>query len=214
MSKKELEDEKEDEAEANYDEIANYRNMLQLLKPGESVAKALRRLGGNKKVSSAQRWKNKKQVLSGEEKENRDKMLRLTELADAILSRSGNMEVYEETYEKIAFKLKSLKAKETEIPEGTNDDDALDMFASSLDQTKKVATTTTNTKSESSLEDDVKWEFKWENKEKAEIHGPHSSQEMLEWQESGFFESGVFARKVGSNADFNSSKRIDFELYT
>ena len=33
-----------------------------------------------------------------------------------------------------------------------------------------------------SLDDVVKWEFKWENKADAEVHGPHTSEEMLKWQ--------------------------------
>ena len=44
------------------------------------------------------------------------------------------MEIYEETHESIAHKLSQMKAsnaKETTIPEGTDDDDALDMFMDS-----------------------------------------------------------------------------------
>jgi len=32
---------------------------------------------------------------------------------------------------------------------------------------------------------DVMWEYKWENKEEAELHGPFSSQQMLEWVNEG-----------------------------
>lgn len=60
----------------------------------------------------------------------------------------------------------------------------------------------------------VRWEFRWEESEDAEIHGPHTSQEMLDWQESGFFAKGVFVRKAGSKQEFRDGKRIDFELYT
>ena len=59
----------------------------------------------------------------------------------------------------------------------------------------------------------VTWEFRWDEEETSEIHGPHTSEEMLKWQESGFFDKGVFVRKVGSKA-FNDGKRIDFEIYT
>ena len=60
----------------------------------------------------------------------------------------------------------------------------------------------------------VKWEYKWEDKDDAEIHGPYTSQEMYEWQEAKFFEAGMFCRKVGTDGPFYSSKRIDFDLYT
>ncbi len=32
---------------------------------------------------------------------------------------------------------------------------------------------------------DVMWEYKWENKEGAEIHGPFTSQQMLDWVSDG-----------------------------
>ena len=32
---------------------------------------------------------------------------------------------------------------------------------------------------------DVMWEYKWENKEEAEVHGPFTSQQMLEWVNDG-----------------------------
>merc|ERR1712029_1288088 len=109
-------------------------------KPGESVAKTLRRLGGGKSAMSAsQRWKKKKAGAQEDPKEklNRENMLKLTGLADGILTRSGKMEIYEETYESIMHKVKTEEEKKlgpkTAIPEGVNDDDALDMFADSLD---------------------------------------------------------------------------------
>jgi CD2 antigen cytoplasmic tail-binding protein 2 len=32
------------------------------------------------------------------------------------------------------------------------------------------------------LDEVIKWEFRWENKDDAEVHGPHTSEEMLKWQ--------------------------------
>lgn len=49
--------------------------------------------------------------------------------------------------------------------------------------------------------------------ESGQVHGPHTSDEMLKWQESGFFDKGVFVRKVGSSSEFLDGKRIDFDLY-
>ena len=46
------------------------------------------------------------------------------------------------------------------------------------------------------------------------MHGPYSSQQMMEWQEAEFFKAGVFCRKVGTDGAFYNSQRIDFELYT
>jgi len=61
--------------------------------------------------------------------------------------------------------------------------------------------------------EEVKWEFKWENTEDAPIHGPHSSSEMKAWDEEGYFKDGVFVRKHSQAGDFYTSKRIDFDLY-
>ena len=62
---------------------------------------------------------------------------------------------------------------------------------------------------------EVKWEYKWEDKSDADVHGPFSSEEMAQWVEDDYFPKGVFVRKVGvDTAPFYSSKRVDFELYT
>ena len=221
--KQEDEDDAEDEAQMAYNEVNNYKQMLQMMRPGESVAKTLRRLGGGKAAMSAsQRWKKKKAGAQEDpnEKENKEKMLKLTGLADGILTRSGNMEIYEETYESIMHKMKSEEKKvapATDIPEGVDDDDALDMFADSLDDKKE--TTSAESKFEPAkttadapiLSDEVQWEFKWKEDDE-EVHGPHSSQAMLDWQESGYFSDGVLVRKLGTQ-DFRDGKRIDFDLY-
>ena len=47
-----------------------------------------------------------------------------------ILTRSGNMGIYEETFEKISYRVRKAEEKKnkTLIPEGTDDDDALVSF--------------------------------------------------------------------------------------
>lgn len=66
------------------------------------------RLGGNKKLTSAQKWKLKKQQQKGNGAGSTDDkmqdMLKLTELANKIVD-SGNMDVYQETYEMINNKV-------------------------------------------------------------------------------------------------------------
>ena len=212
-------DEAEDEAQSAYSELETYRTMVELMKPGESVAKTLRRLGGNKApMSASQRWKKKKAGAAADpqEAENKEKMLRLTGLADTILTRSGNMEIYEETFESINHKIKSEQEKKvgpkTSIPDGVDDDDALDMFADSLDDNSTAKESEPTKPAVPSLEEEeVMWEFKWKQEDE-EVHGPHPSQSMLDWQESGYFSDGVLVRKVGTE-EFRNSQRIDFELY-
>lgn len=62
--------------------------MIDIVKPGESVAKSLRRLGGgNKKLTSAQRLKAKKQGIKPTEEElkNKESFQALTGLADKLI---------------------------------------------------------------------------------------------------------------------------------
>lgn len=231
-AREEAKDEEEDEAEEAYSEIASYKECLKLLRPGESVAKAIRRLAGGKKPTTQRKWqqKNKKNTETEEEKKNRELMTKLSGYADTILSRSGNMEIYEETYEKIAYLIKqheeqhvSAKPVQANIPEDIDEDDALDLFADNLDQTPEnkdnkhvEVNKKDNVSAPISLDDAVRWEFKWMGQENGEndVHGPHSSEEMLAWQDSGYFDKGVFVRKVGSSGDFLDGRRVDFELYT
>ena len=67
----------------------------------------------------------------------------------------------------------------------------------------------------SSEPSDEMWEYRWEDKNDAEVHGPFTSSQMLEWTNENYFPGGVFVRKTSSAPDgaFYSSRRIDFELY-
>ena len=33
--------------------------------------------------------------------------------------------------------------------------------------------------------DEVSWEYKWENKDDAEVHGPYTSTQMAAWSQEG-----------------------------
>lgn len=62
--------------------------MVTMMRPGESVAKSLRRLGGgSKKLTSAQRLKAKKQGVKPSEEEVKNQQLfqNLTALADKLI---------------------------------------------------------------------------------------------------------------------------------
>ncbi|XP_033748039.1 CD2 antigen cytoplasmic tail-binding protein 2-like [Pecten maximus] len=247
LSKTYSEDDSEEEV---INEESIFKEMLQYLNPGETIMKALKRLGGKdgKSQSASQRWKAKKQKLAVSDEQNeqnikdKENMLKLTGLANQVMH-TGNMEVYEMTYEKISYELKKFedsKPKPVSIPEGMDDDDALDMFAESLD--KEEAEKSSGTKSSNSEENatskdtaknstpdekvtapaektaapdptEVMWEYKWEEQEDAEMHGPFTSSQMLQWTEEDYFPEGVYIRKVNTDKFYNS-RRIDFELYT
>lgn len=59
---------------------------------------------------------------------------------------------------------------------------------------------------------DLKWEIK-RSLEAEAIEGPFSTQQMNKWIHENHFKEQVWVRKYGSNHEFYSSKRVDFELY-
>lgn len=206
---------------SSFDCIAAYRQMLEFMKPKESVAKTLRRLGGNKEVSSSDRWKMKKagvSTLTDEEKDAKVKFGRLTELADSILRFSGNMDIYQETYEYICNKISAAEKKQSN-KRARRESEELDMYADDfgakeqerLKNTENATSEKVETK-EPDDNNDTMWEFKL-SKESDEIKGPYSSQRMQEIVSGEDFQGEVWVRKIGSSGEFYSSRRIDFELY-
>lgn len=231
---------------AEVDVLSLYKEMYGYLKPGETILKAIKRLGGgSKQLSASERLKQKKKAkLAGEETatatpsdngtessaaSSAENVTKLTELADSILSATGNMDIYQETFESVAFKIKREEGKKKSLNLNAAVDEDEDMFGDSF-ETKKDdvpksspgpananATTTKDDQSTSGsindASDEVRWEFKWEDKEEAPIYGPHTSTEMHSWVSEGYFKDGVFVRKFKQDGPFYTSKRIDFELY-
>ncbi|XP_041975678.1 CD2 antigen cytoplasmic tail-binding protein 2 homolog [Aricia agestis] len=193
------------EEEEKFDLIANYKEILNHMKPKETIAKSLQRLGAKSKISSAERWKRKKAGIVDEDNKI---VTRITELANQILTKLGNMDVYQETYEQITKIIDKDKNK--------NGDTELDMYADDFDVKEKM--NMTNSETAAGTSDDyekpkeVQWEFKWDQNSD-DISGPHSTQQMHKWSTDGHFKTGVWVRKHGEDSQFYSSSRIDFELY-
>lgn len=61
-------------------------------------------------------------------------------------------------------------------------------------------------------DDKISWELKWSQEDKADIHGPHTTEQMQAWAKEGYFKKGAWVRKIGQN-QFYSASRIDFEIY-
>jgi len=53
-------------------------------------------------MSASQRWRRKKDGESDSKEGNRQQVTELTELANRLLTRTGNMNIYQESYEHIA----------------------------------------------------------------------------------------------------------------
>ncbi|XP_064618794.1 CD2 antigen cytoplasmic tail-binding protein 2 homolog [Lineus longissimus] len=224
-AKNDDDDDSDEEEEDKVDKIDIYQQILKYLKPGESVARAIKRLGGSK--SSSQRWKKPKPgQVEKPDGTDKEAMLELTGFADK-LTQIGDYDIYSDTFEKLTHLVNTAneaKPKKVEIPADADSDDALDMFADDIDEKKADAangkTVDAEKKSETEaatasnpLDDEVMWEYKW-NSEGEEVFGPYSSSQMQEWVDDGFFKDDVLVRKAGNDGDFYSSRRIEFDLYT
>lgn len=210
--------------------------LLEMLQPGETVAKAIRRLGvrGAKELALPRKWKPRKpkegepvpevkeeEPVDEAEKLRKGQLERLSGLADQMVAR-GVYEIYQDTSEKLAYRLKVLTAGPTPFPAApAATHEPLDMFADEIDETKlsitqeKIQEEKEEKEMEKAMLDDTMWEYKWENNDKAELYGPFSSAQMRDWVDQGYFEDGVYCRKVlSSGGQFYNSRRIDFDLYT
>ncbi|KAF2885773.1 hypothetical protein ILUMI_20408 [Ignelater luminosus] len=203
-----LGNESDDSEEEPFREIEVYKEILTYMEPKETITKSLRRLGGkSKQLSSIERLKRKKAGIL----DSNDEVTELTELADKVLSKTGNMDIYQETYEAIHKKIKDYEAKYKPSKETE-----LDMYADDFDTKEKqkleqTAGTSTEEKTISSP-DQVMWEIKRDLKED-KIEGPYNTQQMLKWANEGYFKTGVWTRRHGEDSNFYSTNRIDFELY-
>ena len=62
----------------------------------------------------------------------------------------------------------------------------VDMFSDEPTVSTNTVSSTSSEHSPSNLiSNEVKWEYRWENKDEAELHGPFTSTQMLEWKDNG-----------------------------
>lgn len=137
------EEEEEEEMEPAEDPLASYTQrqlteaLIELLQPGETVTTALRRLGG---LGGRKKGKLREETETTEEmKRDTEKLDRLTALADRLVA-SGMFGIYQQTYEKLAYLLKSMSSKRPAVGKehsGGGDgeeQDELDMFGDEFDE--------------------------------------------------------------------------------
>ncbi|XP_025161057.1 CD2 antigen cytoplasmic tail-binding protein 2 homolog isoform X2 [Harpegnathos saltator] len=138
-----------DEGDIMFDSTPLYKQILEYLKPGETVSKTLCRLGkGKKKITTAERWKRKKESKTPiEEDPNSVSITKLTELANELLTRTGNMDIYQETYEQIKKKIE--QANKHAPP--SKQEAELDMYADDFDEKEKAKLDDTDTRAASTV---------------------------------------------------------------
>ncbi|MGH0165194.1 UNVERIFIED_CONTAM: hypothetical protein FKN15_048319, partial [Acipenser sinensis] len=146
--RKEAEDsDSEEETLGQPDRKALIQGMIGLMLPGETVANALRRLGGLKKEGTRQ-WRKKKGGEEEEEdgkkkkSEGGDKALleRLTGLADRLVA-CGEYEIYQHTFEKLGHQIRIMEKEGgggggDDDDDDDDEDDDLDAFAEKIDESK------------------------------------------------------------------------------
>ncbi|KAK2833076.1 hypothetical protein Q5P01_016965 [Channa striata] len=189
--------------------------VVELLQPGETVTKALRRLGG---LGGRKKGKLREESEPTEEnKRDAEKLDRLTALADRLVG-SGMFEIYQQTYEKLAYLLKrpGLGQKPSRPGDNDEEEDELDMFADKFDETHGDRSADKGEEEEDKrVIDEVMWEYKWDNEKNSEVYGPFTSRQMQDWVDEGYFSNGVYCRRVDQEgSQFYNSRRLDFELYT
>lgn len=144
-------DSEEEGAATIFDETTTYKKMLTYMQPKESVNRALKRLGGdNMKLSSVERLRRKKAGTLN----NNEGVTNLTALANQLLTNTGNMDVYQETFEQIQGKIDDR--------EGRNKKPVFDMFG---DEGAEPSTSKEVKGVEPNVSGTLMWEFKWSSED-------------------------------------------------
>lgn len=206
-------------SDTKLDHLEAYKQIVAEMKPKESINSTLQRLNQSRaKVTTAQRWKMKKQGIVDESAE---KITKLTGIVNEILTKTGNMNVYELTYEQIQHKISEMESSRDAGPSKGSE---LDMYADDFDEKEKTQLTDKSVtfkvpksvdekkKSEEDTEPKLMWEYKLTQDENDKILGPFTTEQMQMKVDNGDFKESVFVRKVGDDR-FYSSARIDFDLY-
>lgn len=202
-----------------FDSLSSFKQILAFMKPTESINKTLQRLNKSKmKVSTAQRFKMKKEGIVDQASED---ITKITGLVNEILTKTGNMNVYELTFEQIKLKVKDVSDKSEAGPSSAPE---LDMYADDFDEKEKTLmkepTGQTVTfaipqdvaPAPEDEEPSLMWEYRLTQNDSDPILGPFTTMQMSKKADNGDFKENVFVRKVGDEC-FYSSARIDFDLY-
>lgn len=178
-----------------------FAELISLVKPNQTVAKALTELKKAKGLTAAEerklRWKAKKEGVAMAETDSQKETKLISGLADELIT-AGHMDVYEWTREKLQFLMKKLESSAV---------DSVDIFSD-----EPASNTSTKSQEGSHFMDDEEQKWEYKESESAEVQGPFTSSEMARRQQNGKLASSGLARKCGT-AGFNPVARIDFDLY-
>ncbi|CAL2036609.1 CBN-TEG-1 protein [Caenorhabditis brenneri] len=178
-----------------------FEELVGILQPNESIAKALSGLKKKKGLSASEerklRWAAKKAGKEFQPTDGQKETAKLSGLADELIS-AGYMDAYEWHREKINFLLQKMISTAA---------DEVDMFSDE----PAASSSSAPTAAIEDEDDSVKWEYK--SNEESKVEGPFSTSEMMDRQSKGLLSAEGVARREGTKGHFNPVARIDFELY-
>ncbi|CAF0966942.1 unnamed protein product [Adineta ricciae] len=207
----------EDTVETKFNQANVIKAMLAIMQPGESVTRTIKRLGAGLSNNKPKQQNKQRKLLPGEVpkptatgltpeelKNNRALFEKMSGLADQFVS-NGEADIYQETYERLKFKLDHAQSSAT----STTTSAAFDMYGDT-DVSASVSKTTTDTK----ISSEVLWEYTTDENSAAAIQGPFTTEHMIRLTNTDgkLDKDKVRCRRVGTE-QFHAIKRIDFDLY-
>ncbi|KAG5457751.1 MAG: hypothetical protein BJ554DRAFT_2156 [Olpidium bornovanus] len=191
-----------------------WTEMLKCMKPGETVTRTLRRLGGGRDIGKAGSRRQSKGAKAakkpdsdggaastapeekdaGEEEKaaaHRKAVESFTVLVDRLVS-LGDLTVYGDTYESLAYRLSGPSKQAPPEP---------------------AAQSGKTSQEPEGAEEEPQWEYKWDSTEEAQVFGPYPVSQMTAWAQQGFFEERTHVRRwrgAGGTADANADDDAKF----
>ncbi|CAG8774520.1 3422_t:CDS:1, partial [Acaulospora colombiana] len=173
------------------DRVTMFKELLTIMKRGETLLDALKRLGSNagsktnnkrgpKQYGKKQKDENPKsplpeeRELTHEEKLEQNRVKSIERLTDLSVMATGYVDIYEDTWEQILRNLKREGAvPEDWMPPGTDEDVPNENPPESQDKLDVTI----------SLPSFTQWEYRWMDKSgnAGEIYGPFSGEDMKAW---------------------------------
>eukprot|EP01134_Creolimax_fragrantissima_P001314 CFRG1314T1 len=217
---------------------AELKKVLAILKPGENVPAASKRLGGIKQAKK-RTWQQKRKEqkdLAKHQKvggggtdvitvspSNQLALDALIESTDRLMG-SGYYSIYSDSYERILSYLdETVKLQSNIVVMAPNTKKKSSVtspqncsVAEKISDSDKVAieNPAAATAPYGSMDGEVNWEYRWTEDDSGDVFGPFSSTIMNDWKEGGMFKNGIWVRKAGESSEFYSGARVDFGLYT
>jgi len=214
----------DDDADANkFNEISTLKSMLAIMQPGETVARTIKRLGAVASTNKSKQPSKQRKLLPGEipsttiatqtpEELKKNKLLleEMSGLADQFVS-NGDLDIYQETYERLKTKLDRLQSSATS--KITTKDSSFDMYGDS-DISASINNPTSSTTNPNSNPPSVLWEYTTNENLTENLQGPFTTEQMIRLTntEGKLDKDKVRCRRIGTE-QFYSIKRIDFDLY-